>query len=174
MKNNEAGQSTIEFILCFAFGVSIIFMVFNLAMNYASGYLVHYATFMSSRHYLTMESYSGNYGAGGMGPAADDAKEVFKGYQLGIFGVNSDLQINAPASSGGDQYLVVGAWTQFEKKIDALGKVTGQSSVTLISESFLGKEPTRGVCAARTCFAISGSEDGCSLSSDITLFDDGC
>lgn len=173
MKDNQHGQSTIEFILCFTFGVGIILMVFSQAMNYASGYLVHYATFMSSRHFLTMESYSGTYGAGGMGNAADDAKSVYAGYQLGNFGVNAELQINSPEQSGPNQYLVVGGWVQYDKQIDVLGKVTGQQTVNLISEAFLGKEPTRGVCAARTCYAITGQES-CAPDYDITLYDDGC
>ena len=53
MKKNQSGQSTIEFIFCFVFAVSFILLVFNTSLNYVSGYVAHYATFMASRVYLT-------------------------------------------------------------------------------------------------------------------------
>ena len=174
-KTSQSGQSTIEFIFSFTFGVSIILLVFNSAMNYASGYLNHYATFMASRVYLTQESYGGTYGAGGISKAVTEATDAFAQYQLGIFGINTEIQFNQPnGGMGPAEYLAVGAYTQFEKKMDMIGQITGQNTVDMISESFLGKEPTRGICAARTCFAISGDEEGCSPTSDITLYDDGC
>ena len=57
--------------------------------------------------------------------------------------------------------------------MDVIGRVTGQTELELISESFLGREPTRGVCATRVCKAITG-EEICTSSMDITLYDDGC
>ncbi|MBA2406355.1 MAG: hypothetical protein H0V66_16375, partial [Bdellovibrionales bacterium] len=47
MKNNQLGQSTIEFIFSFVFAVSLILLVFNTSLNYASGFVTHYATFMA-------------------------------------------------------------------------------------------------------------------------------
>ena len=174
--NNEKGQSTIEFIFTFVFGVSIILMIFNSAMNYTTGYLVHYATFMASRVYLTSDSYIGSIG--NTGPSLNSgeglARETFNNYSLGIFKVPSEnFKVNTVGSAGPENFLTVGAYTTFDLTIDALGKITGQSKINLVSESFLGKEPTRAECATRTCFAITG-RNNCGPNDDITIFDDGC
>jgi len=173
-KNNQSGQSTIEFIFTFAFGVSIILIVFTTAINYATGYLVHYATFMASRVYLTSDVHSGTISSprGGRTEAAED---TYKKYMLSVFNVpDSGFKINeASGNMSGGEYLTVGARTIFDLKMDVVGKVTGQSKLELVSESFIGKEPTRSQCANRTCFAITGS-DRCDNSFDITLYDDGC
>jgi hypothetical protein len=173
MSNNENGQSTIEFIFTFAFGVSVVLLIFNSAMNYSAGYLVHYATFMASRTYLTAEAYNGvfNEYENSLSIAEQSARATFNKYELGIFDVPpSSLQFNRP---GDGDYLMVGAYATFSKPIDALGKVTGQTTVDLVSESFLGKEPTRAVCAGRVCSAVTGG-DSCDETMDITLFDNGC
>lgn len=179
MKNNQSGQSTIEFIFTFVFGVSVIFMVFNSALTYCTGYLVHYATFMASRVYLTSDTFTG----GPAQPEASiigtevDAEKAFARYRLDIFKVSSDkFKINPMPSSGIDNasgYLLVGGRTKFEMPIDALGKITGAAEVELVSESFLGHEPTRAQCGARTCYAITGGTN-CSNDMDITLYDNGC
>lgn len=173
MKNNQAGQSTVEFIFSFVFAVSLILMVFNTALNYVSGYMVHYATFMASRVFLTQDSNDNVWNAGDRGRAADAAQETFKKYRLGVFGINSELRLNDDQRVGPGEYLMVGAYAQFERKIDLIGKITGETKLELISESFLGREPSRGVCASRVCFAISGNPS-CDENMDITLFDDGC
>lgn len=172
---NEKGQSTIEFILTFAFGVSIILLIFNSAMNHVTGYLVHYATFMASRTYLTTESYNGNIGNYEVSyqAAAGEAQAIFNRYNLGIFNIPaSGFKIN---SAGGnlDNYLGVGATTAFQRPIDIMGQVAGRRKINLVSESFLGKEPTRAVCATRVCEALTGGRN-CSAEMDVTLFDDGC
>lgn len=178
MKNNQSGQSTIEFIFTFVFGVSVIFMVFNSALSYCTGYLVHYATFMASRVYLTSDNFNG-------GPdqpdssilgAESDAEATYAQYKLDIFKVGSDkFKINPMKSGGLDagEYLLVGGRTMFEMPIDALGKITGAAQVELVSESFLGHEPTRGQCGARTCMAITNTTT-CTNQMDITLYDNGC
>jgi hypothetical protein len=172
MKNNESGQSTIEFIFCFAFAVSLILLVFNSAMNFTTGYLAHYATFMASRVYLT----SGAYGGSDSFAEADErAQATFAKYRLDIFGINnSAMTINsASTNTTPAEYLKVGVYTQFEQNIDAIGQVAGQEKLRLVSESFLGKEPSRNECWRRTCLAITGQET-CTATMDITMYDDGC
>lgn len=172
----ESGQSTIEFIFAFAFGVSVVFMVFNTALNYATGYLVHYATFMASRTYLVSDVYSG-YVASPPVPPTNNAVEVFNRYRLDIFGISSDgFAINKQeASVGAGEYLTVGARTLFEKPIDALGRVVGGGKLEFVSESFLGKEPTKAQCAQRVCFAVTGGICSDTAGSyDVTLYDNGC
>jgi hypothetical protein len=151
--NNEQGQSTIEFILTFAFGVSIIILIFNSAMGHVTGYLVHYATFMASRTYLSSESYNGGIGSYEISyqDARNEATQVFNRYN----------------------YLAVGAVTTYERTVDLMGLVTGARKMTMISESFLGKEPTRSVCATRVCESLTGGSN-CVPEMDITLYDDGC
>lgn len=175
MKNNQDGQSTIEFIFSFIFAVSLILMVFNTSLNYASGYVAHYATYMASRIYLTQDSANSSWtGAPSKGDAVTMAKQAFKDrYNLGIFNINSELQINNNESVDAGEYLMIGAYVQFERKIDLVGQITGGKKLELISESFLGREPVRSVCASRTCKAITG-QDSCTQDMDITLFDDGC
>ena len=175
MKNSQAGQSTVEFIFSFIFAVSLILMVFNTALNYAAGYVVHYATFMASRIYMTRDDAPSTWGPGASKTdAIQTAKDVFKNtYKLSVFGINSELQINDEPAVGPGEYLMIGAYAQFERKIDLIGKITGQTKLELVSESFLGREPTRSVCASRTCYAITGLTS-CDPKFDITLFDDGC
>lgn len=174
--NNESGQSTIEFIFTFAFGVSIILMIFNSAMNYTTGYLVHYATFMASRVYLTAESHTGTIGSStpSLSGTVDLAQQTFNNYSLGIFNVSAaGFAINQAGNVSPEEYPTVGARTTFDVSIDALGKVAGQSKLELVSESFLGKEPTRAECASRVCFSLKNNTS-CSNSDDITLYDNGC
>jgi hypothetical protein len=172
---NQQGQSTIEFIFTFAFGVSIIFVMFNSALNYATGYLVHYATFMASRSYLTQETYLGSSAdtQSSMSNTAALGTQSYNKYMLQIFSVPSDaFRVNPPGLTP-SEYLTTGATTIFDLKIDAIGRITGQTTLELASESYLGKEPTRAQCANRTCFAITGNTT-CNNTMDITLYDDGC
>lgn len=175
MIKNQRGQSTIEFIFAFAFALSIMLMIFTSAKNYATGYLVHYATFMASRVYLTTDnSLMGDPNA--FQPMAGNmARETFGQYNLGVFGVDvSKFSVNqARTGMSAADALMVGTVTRFDQKIDVMGKLFGNTKVDLISESFLGKEPTRYVCALRVCKAITNQEN-CSPSMDITLYDDGC
>jgi hypothetical protein len=175
-KNSEKGQSTVEFILTFAFGVSLILVIFNTAMNFATGYLVHYATFMASRVYLTQDNFTGTVGnsAPALSGAEDKAKAAFNVYNLSIFNVSNDsFKINPAGNTDASTYLTVGGVTTFELNIDILGKVAGSKKLEMTSESFLGKEITRAECASRTCYGITQSE-ACDDSYDITLYDDGC
>jgi hypothetical protein len=181
--NNQNGQSTVEFIFTFAFAVTIVFLIFNSALNYSTGYLIHYATFMGSRAFVSSESFTGNYGSSDQAVQAGKATafEVFDTYELGVFNVqNLQFKVNAPNSGlTPREYLTVGAYTIFDAKIDAIGRITGQKTLEMVSESFLGKEPVRAECASRVCHAITnGQVDDCSFERnprlDITLFDDGC
>ena len=175
-KLDQKGQSTIEFIFTFAFGVSIILLIFNSAINQTTGYLVHYATFMASRTYLTADKHIGSFGgsAASLNGAEAKAKAVFDKYNLTFLGVkNLEFKINAPNPNNPNNYLTVGALASFEQSIDIIGKIAGQEKLELVSESFLGKEPTRIECATRVCRAITG-RDSCQNTLDITLFDDGC
>lgn len=178
MKKNQSGQSTIEFIFCFVFAVSFILLVFNTSLNYVSGYVTHYATFMASRVYLTQSSTMSDWGPGNTISIAEQmATEAFNKYSLSTFGIkNSGFSLSSAARNSdlsAGEYLMVGVHTQFDRRMDLLGQITGQKKLELISESYLGREPSRGVCASRVCMAISGKPQ-CTDKLDVTLFDDGC
>lgn len=173
MKNNQSGQSTIEFIFSFIFAVSLILLVFNTSLNYASGYVTHYATFMASRVFMTQSSTYNAWGPGDRSGALGKAKAAFNSFKLDIFGIQTQLEINDDENVSAGEYLMIGAYSSFSRKMDMVGQITGQTKLDLISESFLGREPTRGVCASRVCMAIA-DKDACDTNLDVTLFDDGC
>lgn len=174
MKNNQSGQSTIEFIFSFIFAVSLILLVFNTSLNYASGYVTHYATFMASRVFLTQDSNDNNWGPGDRSGAVNAAKSAFAAFKLDVFGINTTLEINDDLNVDAGRYLMIGAYAKYSRKMDIVGQITGQSRLELISESFLGREPTRGVCASRVCTAISDKDKCDDGPYDITLYDNGC
>lgn len=175
--NSESGQSTIEFIFTFVFGLSLVLMIFNTSINYATGYLVHYATFMASRVYLTADNHAGTIGTAqvALGQAEQRAKDIFANYNLGVLRVpNENFKINRVDQVGDPaQNMTVGGLTTFELTMDMLGKIAGSKKLEMVSESFLGKEPTRAECATRVCVGVTGSAN-CEESMDVTLFDDGC
>jgi hypothetical protein len=173
---NQAGQSTIEFIFCFIFAVSLILLVFNTSLNYAAGYVVHYATFMASRVFLTQSSFVNVWGPSNRGGDIEKAQEAFRKYDLSVFGISNDaLKIqDEPQSAEANEYLMIGAYTKFERKMDLVGKITGGQKLELVSESYLGREPTLGVCASRTCKGVTDQDQCNAPAMDITLFDNGC
>lgn len=186
---NDIGQSTIEFILTFMFGLGIIFLFVNISVNYSVGYLVHYATFMASRTYLTFEIGVGD-------PAASDpqagaaALETFRRFKMDAVGVPSGSVLGGGGAEPGfhinryssvttnEQALFVGAYTVFERPLSFFRAIAGDTKGTLISESYLGKEPVRAECWQRTCKAISigvkGNPTACGGADDYTVFDNGC
>jgi hypothetical protein len=171
MKNNQSGQSTIEFIFSFIFAVSLILLVFNTSLNYASGYVTHYATYMASRVFMTQD-YQLSWEPSNRSRAIATATKTFTDFKLDVFGINATLKFNDEPQVMAGEYLMVGAYATFSRKMDVVGQITGQTKLELISESFLGREPTRGVCASRICYAIT--ENQCNATDDVTLFDDGC
>ncbi|HXH73379.1 MAG TPA: hypothetical protein VNJ08_00325 [Bacteriovoracaceae bacterium] len=99
------------------------------------------------------------------------AKYKLDGFKVGVdkFSIN-ELKPGMPAN----EYMTVGTKTIFDMRIDAIGQITGESTLEMVSESFLGHEPTRAQCANRTCFGITNVGESCENGMDITLYDDGC
>lgn len=180
---NEKGQSAIEFIIAFAFILAISFLFVRLAFNFTTGYLAHYATFMASRVFLTQDSSAGpaavasvvgSASGGGATTASGLAKNEFLKYRLDVVGVDqSKLRFNIPGSGVLNDF--VGAYFEFELPMSILGFVGGNKKAKLVSESFLGKEPPRGTCFQRTCWAMNHSDQACENPAFfLTLFDNGC
>ncbi len=188
-KIKESGQSTVEFILTLMFGLGIIFLFVNISVNYSVGYLVHYATFMASRTYLTVDSGAGDP-AFSEGVAAADALTTFRRFKMDALGIPSGGVLAGGSSDVGfhinsystvtnnEQALFVGAYAVFERPLSFFRAIAGDTKGTLVSESYLGKEPVRAECWQRTCKAISlgvkGNATACGGQDDYTVFDNGC
>lgn len=189
LKAKEAGQSTVEFILTFTFGLGIIFLFVNISVNYSVGYLVHYATFMASRTYLTVDIAAGAPDAS-EAQASAQALETFRRFKMDQIGIPSGgvlaggsadvgFHINRYSTvSTNEQALFVGAYAVFERPLSIFRAIAGDLKGTLVSEAFLGKEPVRTECWQRTCKAISigvkGNATPCGGKDDYTVFDNGC
>ena len=163
-RGHESGQVTVEFILVFSFALSVVFMVMNSGFNYVKGYVQHYGTFMASRVYLVADSHTNNEN---FIPEKTTEEECEK------FGL-TNCQINEPSRNAQDksEILSVGVFSRLELSMDVMGRIFGGEKINLVSESFLGKEPTRIECLKRVCYAMTGKETCDGL--DITLYDNGC
>jgi len=189
MKKRQSGQSTIEFLLTFMFALAFLFLFVNISVNYSAGYLVHYATFMASRTYMTADTSTAN---GGDQTAKDEALKTLKRFRVSAVGVPADavknccsntvdgFYINSAFNSSVSAPLFVGAVSVFKKPLSYFRAIAGDTEIRYVSESFLGKEPVRHECWIRTCQAINlavlGTTGTCATddTADITVFDNGC
>lgn len=177
MKNlveQEEGQSTVEFIVVFVLMFGFMFVYLKIALNFARGYMVHYATFQAARAYLVYDRNStSDPNTDTM--AATRAKEVFKRYMVHNQG---DPSFNNPSSGGGDARVFVGAIMKYEEKFSFGFPFAALDPMEMVSEAFLGREPTRQTCLDRTCKAVKDlgapSCDGAGGTPHYTLSDNGC
>lgn len=171
--HNEAGQVAIEFILVIGLAMGVTFMFVTQAFNATEGYMVHYANFMASRAYLTTDNGS-NQVDSVYSNAANVAQEVFDAYPLRSFGVDANFRAISFSQGSG---LFQGTTAKFEREANFFPGVGGGDKAQLLSESFLGKEPSRATCYEMVCAAMTGGRSSCSGSvdeTDITLYDNGC
>jgi hypothetical protein len=179
---NTKGQSSIEFIFTFIFSLTLVFLFVRLALNFASGYLAHYSTFMASRAFLShdnalgnINSVVGNSKGGNPNSASGMGKRTFKKYKVKLVGLDEKkLNFNLPLSGKLTEFI--GATFTFEKPLSSLKLISGGAKLNFLTESFIGKEPPRATCYTRTCWAMRES-DGASCDSSelhVTLFDNGC
>lgn len=171
--NNQKGQSTIEFILSFAFSVSLLFLLLRLALNYTEGYMIHYANFMASRAYLTYENNSNNP-LGGEGGAATLAETVLnKIYPI----FDGEFSVMSPRQDSGHRNVFVGTRADFSRRFSVPMIVGTADELNLVSESFLGRIPNKAECLERVCAAYAALGVGnCGLNEaqHLTLADNGC
>jgi hypothetical protein len=159
MKKNNKGQSTIEFIMTFTAAVGFIFLFFKMAINYTNGYIVHHATYMASRAYLVNDSEMGSDIDGRDEEAHKLAKSVFlKNLPESLIkGISRKLEVNHPRPG----FLVpfIGVYTEYTQPF-SMGFIGGKDVVTFMSESFLGREPTRLESMQQVCNAIKTVDTG--------------
>lgn len=168
IKNNK-GQSTVEFVITFAFTIGLTFLFLSSSINYVGGYLVHYGNFVASRAYLTFDSSSSSI-AGSLADAKVEAERVFHSYNLSGFGAHN-VEVNSPLEV---KPLFTGTVVTYKRKLSLVKFLTGNEEATLVSESFLGKEPMRNECLTNICKAMGDGSGGCSNTMDVTLYDNGC
>lgn len=170
--SDERGQSTIEFLISFIFVLGFLFIFLRLSIVYTNGYIVHYATFLASRAYMIADN-------GDKEPDSSDnlaftkAKDVFSRFNFSVLlGKDIQLKENRIGSNTMNE-LLVGVWADLPEYFMVPGVIGGRKDLILKSESFLGREPTRGECLERVCKVMSElTGGGCSFLA--TLDDNGC
>lgn len=177
-KINQKGQSTIEFLITFVFSTGILFLFISLGLNFTSGYLAHYATFMSSRVYLTSEQGS-NDSSSTDNFAKTQTQDFFAKFKLNQFGINKSSLGNGdifdPDNPPGNKYEYVGVKIEFDRKLNIAGFADGGQKLHLISESYIGREVVRADCKQRIWDAMgSGMAQENSVTVHITAEDNGC
>jgi hypothetical protein len=171
--DENLGQATVEFALTMILFFSFFLFFFQLTMTFAFGNFVHYATFMSARAYLSAGKDKDDQSK----RARDVIVQMLK-KSVGASGVDRLPFIGRGVGGtdpGGFEILngqtdapwMVGVRYTFKSKLMMIPMGgTGSSrgavnSVTLTSESFLGREPTSDECVQ-------------SMSTRGYLFDNGC
>lgn len=172
---NEKGQSTIEFIFSFSFAFFLIIYTLKVALNYTTGYVAHYATYMASRTFLTYED-NGTLAASNPGTVFSDiTKPVFDDTKIELYNsqfVVDQANLNFKRDSAGAGILN-GVTFDWETSFSTVGLFGGDQTIHFKSESFLGREPDRRECSEQTCLASRGGENGrCMMT--FTLVDNGC
>lgn len=176
-QRNEKGQATIEFII--AFGIMLFFLTFFMttAVNFTVGYLVQYATFKASRTYLTADNSASEVEAV-LSDAQERGREQLRDFQLGGYGIKQgSLSFNNPVLDTKVMQFV-GAYFLYTPPFLRLGPFKAPDDLSFLSESFLGKEPTRADCLCRLqtvfgYFCENGSFSR-SIDDEVTLEDNGC
>lgn len=173
--SEESGQSTIEFLFTMTIALGILFSFFKMAIVYTNGYLVHYVVFQASRAYMVGEGHSGQESASDL-IASDRARSLFDSYNLPgiVHNFQSPLQIESPDDHrDSETNLYIGVRTRYEENL-MIPLSTAKIPLEMISESYLGREPTRAECFHQVCQAMRdvGSGAGCKIHS--TVDDNGC
>jgi hypothetical protein len=166
----QLGQSTIEFVLTMVLLLSFLLFYFQLSMIFAFGNFVHYATFMSARAYLSSGPSQGDQrsrardvivlllkksaGQAGVDKFPHIAKGVGAG-DPGGFTSDRPSQYNKgdPTLSWMEGVRYTFRGKLFLIPLGGMGKGaqddsgTGPvNSITLTSESWLGREPAYDEC----------------------------
>ena len=179
---DEAGQSTIEFALTLMLLMGFVLFYLQLTFVFAFGNYVHYATFMAARAYLAAGDSPDDQEERARQVIAETLKkrnaagiDRFPAMGTGVGGSDlPGLQLKPPREY--DETNKNLSWLQgvrysfrsrlfmlplggFRDKLDPIA-----NSVTLTSESWLGKEPSFNECAAELKARGAG----------ILVFDNGC
>lgn len=169
--NGQKGQSTVEFLMTFAFTFGFCILFISHAFNMARGYVLHYANFMASRTFLSVDVASPQGIGSSLQAAQAAAEDTFNRIPLQEVGINAQFEVYKPTQNA-PSALMSGTTATTESKLSQYNFFGGENKLILHSESFLSKEPVRFTCHDMTCKAMGLS--GCSDAMDITLYDNGC
>ncbi len=178
---NKRGQSTVEFALTLIMMLSFLLFFFQLSMVFAFGNYVHYATFMSARAYLAAGSDPGDQKSRArevivrmlkksVGQAGVDK---FPSIARGIGGGDpGGFQVDSPTEYKPTDIHF--SWMQgvrytFRSKIFLIplgrprkkGTENSLNSITLTSESWLGREPSDAECRDEMGKKLWFFDNGC-------------
>lgn len=165
---NQKGQSSIEFIMTFSFALGVSFLFISQSLNQTIGFVVHYATYMGGRTFLSYDNGS-NELERAIQEASIAATKSFKRYGVSKFDINPKVEVITPLDNSS---LFTGVTAKYDRLLSPFKLVGGSSKAVYFSEGFLGKEPTRASCFIMTCKAVG--LDACEGTMDVTLFDNGC
>lgn len=170
---NNSGQSTMEFLMSMMFALGLVYLFIVLGLNYSAGYLIHYATFMSSRAFLVGDNHligAGN-GTSVNSVAQRVAQDIFDKFDVKSTGValTACPAFNHPLTS---KYEYVGVSCTWTTKMTLLPFMGGTNKVSMISESFLGRTPSVSDCGVNICHSMTG-QASCGGERFKTLFDNG-
>lgn len=142
--------------MTFTVAVGFIFLFLKMALNYTDGFMVHHATYLASRAYLVNDQ-DRDQDSEGDSRALVKARQVFTKYlpEGLVRGVDaSALKENNPEII--NFHAFVGLWVEYYQRF-SLGFIGGRESIHFISESFLGREPTRHESKIQICEAMKRS-----------------
>jgi hypothetical protein len=166
---SETGQATVEFALTLVLILGLTVFMFQFALFSAVGSYFQYATFMSARAYLSAENdrtdqmtraeavviqtLKGGEGAGGTDRWPAVARGMGEGNPRG-----AEIGATSYGSREGVRYSFQGRMFM----LPFLGS-TPNIGFELVSESFLGREPS-----APDCYQVLEERNG------VAYFDNGC
>lgn len=169
MKKKEEGQATLEFIFSFSFLLFFFLFFLTIGINIATGYVVHYAVFKASRAYLTYDN--GNTRNAVLTASADHATSIFQSFNN--LGLQGKFSINSPEDTS--IYEFVGAKYLYSPPIKSIGPFALEDEFQFLSESFLGKEPSRADCKCQTQLMLGGDcLTDMNIDLEVTVYDNGC
>lgn len=160
--------------MSFAIVFGFIFSFLKLAIVYTNGYLVHYLTFQASRAYLVFENGSNNPSGGDAGAKAEAIK-IFDAYGITTLLPNftgTPIIEDPESNRGNSKNLYVGVRVEFNEFINIPG-TNRKIDFELISESYLGREPTQAECYEGVCNSFSDLPGG-GCKEHATVADNGC
>ena len=166
------GQSTIEFLVTFPMVILFLFFFLKLSFNFTMGYLAHYATFMSSRTFLVFDDDS-KFDTNAENAARGAFRSVLLDRVSNKFRGNPTFNSVPDISGVGNASPVFkGAVFSYRETFSISNLLGGTDKVDLVSESFLGREPTRIGCLQRICQSLGELVGNCT--DLVTLSDNGC
>lgn len=172
---NKQGQASIEFALTMILLLSFVLFYFQLTLVFAFGSYAHYATFMAARAYLSSSSSQEDQIARAKYVIVDTLKKSqgaagtdrFPSFARS-FGQGDPVGTVIGTPQNGDSTWMQGIRYTFKSKLFLVplsGKgergPASQSSVTFISESWLGRESAYEDCQGQ-------------MGKGSWLFDNGC